>query len=498
MKNIKRFLLSMIVAFAFFTSASAATGSIVVSSGTSTAVVGSTFTVTVKVSCSDALGSWQFGITYDSSYISLQSGDTNVASYGDGTIKTKTYTYKFKAIKAGTASIKVSAPSMVSWNDDTKLFTPSVTNATVTVKTQAQIEASYSKDNYLKNLSIEGYTLSPAFSKETTEYTVAVPDTVESIKVSAQVNDSTARVSGTGTIDISEGINKIEVVVTAQNGSLRTYTITVDVKDLNPILASVSGTDYTVVKKLELLTAPVGYTESTILIDGIEVPAYKSEMTGYTIIGLKDGDGLVDMFIYDEGTNTYTPYREIKGASLTLYPKEMENIPDGFTKDKVLINEVEYEALKSVYDDEFFLIYAMNVENGETSYYIYDKDSSSFAKYDATIYEAMKLENRELKLYMAAIGGVAGILLLITLIMSSKNSKLKNLIRRISSQATQKEEIVESQENEQVEEVESNILDEYTAQENSEKIDEEAQVEKIEKQKEDSETNKSKKKKKKR
>ena len=211
MKKIKNLLFGLFMVFAFVPSVDAATGSINASTSSKTVAVGSTFTVTVKVSCSEALGSWQFGVSYDSAYISLQSGDVSIAEYGNGSMKTKSYTYKFKAIKAGNATVRISSPSMVTWNDDSNLFTPSSSNATVTVKTQQEIQASYSKDNNLKSLTVEGYELSPVFNKDVTEYTVSVPDTVEQIKVSAQVNDSKAHVTGTGDISLSQGINKLKL-----------------------------------------------------------------------------------------------------------------------------------------------------------------------------------------------------------------------------------------------------------------------------------------------
>ena len=49
----------------------AATGSIKASSSSSNVTINNTFTVTVKVSSSGKLGSWQFGVSYDKSKLSL-------------------------------------------------------------------------------------------------------------------------------------------------------------------------------------------------------------------------------------------------------------------------------------------------------------------------------------------------------------------------------------------------------------------------------------------
>lgn len=456
MKRLKNLVFGLVVSLMFAMNVSAASGSISASTGTKTATVGSTFTVTVKVNCSEAIGSWQFGISYDSSNISLVSGDTSVAGYGDGSMRSKSYTYKFKAIKSGKAGIRISSPSMVSWNDDSTLFTPSSSGVTVTVKTQAEIEASYSKDNTLKALSVEGYELTPAFSKNVTEYSVSVPDTVEQIKVNASKNESHASVSGAGTIDISEGTNKVEVVVTAQNGAVKTYTITVDVKDLNPIEVKTDEGDFTVVKKADLLTSPVGYTPTTIKIGEVEVPAFKSELTGMVVVGLKDAEGKIYMYSYDEASGNYKKYIEIKGNSVTLYPQNIESIPDGYSKTNLKINDVEYEVLKNDRVDDFYLVYAMNVETGKTDYYIYDAEDNSFIKYNSEAFEGIIESSREYLIYLVALGGVSFILLLIAIIQGRKNSKLKKAFHRLS----QKEDVVTTKKEEHVSEEKEEHKDE--------------------------------------
>lgn len=406
----------------------AASGSIVASSNAKTIVVGSTFTVTVKVTCSDKIGSWQFGLAYDSAYISLQSGDTSVVGYGDGKMKSQTYTYKFKAIKSGTAGIRIVGANMADW-ETVSLFTPSITSTAVTVKTQAQIEASYSKDNNLKSLSVTGYKLSPSFDKNTTEYNLEVPDDTETINVSATVNDSNAHVSGTGIIDVSEGTNKIKIVVTAQNGSTKTYTLNVTVKDLNPIYITLDGEEYTVVKKTELLTNPTGFSPTTIKMNEIDVPAFKSELANITLIGLKNSDGTIKLYMYDKDDKKYIVYTELKSSSLTLYPLDDGEKPEGFDETSITINNNKYKAYKK---NNTIIAYAMNIETGEKAYYRYDKANNVFMKYDKSVNDDLNEQINEFKLYIYALSGVAFLLLIISFITSRKNAKLKKLLLKFN------------------------------------------------------------------
>ncbi len=427
---------------------SAATGSITVSTGTKTAVVGSDFTVTIRVSCSEKLGSWQFGIQYDSAYLSLlDNKSTFIADYASQTTGTSTsYTYRFKAIKAGNASIKISSPSMVSWDHDTELFTPSVSGTSVSIKTRQEIEASYSKDNNLKSLSVEGYELSPAFDKNTLSYVVSVPDTVDKIKINAQVNDSKSRVSGTGEKDISQGTNKFDIVVTAQNGAIKTYTVTVDRKDLNPIEVTIDGVKYSVVKRADMLTLPACFTETVVNIQDTEVPGFTSEVTGLTLVGLKDEEAEIKLFIYDKDKNDYYPYNEVKGAQVVLLVKDvgLENIPIGFIKEKLEIGGVDAEVLKSEVDDKFYLVYALNLETGKEDFYIYDKSDNTFIIYNGRIYENLLSQNKDFKLFMFASIGVSVLLLMLVLALCFRTSKLKKLLRRLKNTSLENSSVEEN------------------------------------------------------
>lgn len=83
-------------------------------------------------------------------------------------------------------------------------------------------------NNWLKTLTVDGYALTPTFAVNTTSsYSLIVPDTVSSINVSATTVNSNATISGTGSIELALGTNKISINVKAQNGNIRTYTLTV-------------------------------------------------------------------------------------------------------------------------------------------------------------------------------------------------------------------------------------------------------------------------------
>jgi hypothetical protein len=103
-------------------------------------------------------------------------------------------------------------------------------------------EDNRSKNNYLKSLSIEGYDI--GFNKDKTSYTLEVENTVSSIKINGETEDSTAVIKGLGAFNLNVGSNKLIVNVIAQNGDKKTYIITIIKKDAQGNSVSLSNNNY--------------------------------------------------------------------------------------------------------------------------------------------------------------------------------------------------------------------------------------------------------------
>lgn len=82
-------------------------------------------------------------------------------------------------------------------------------------------------NNSLKALSISNCSLSPKFNSGTVTYQCKVANSVSTVKVSATAASSQARITGTGNKTLKEGDNKVAVTVTAANGDVKTYSITI-------------------------------------------------------------------------------------------------------------------------------------------------------------------------------------------------------------------------------------------------------------------------------
>lgn len=428
MKKLSKFLLSLLIVCIFIPNLKAASATFKTTSSKSTVVVGNTFNVTVKVSSSSTLGSWEYTISYDSSVVQLVSGKKSVADPGNGSQKSQSYSYTFKAIKSGKANISVKSYAAYGW--DEKALSCSVSGTTVKVITKAELEASYSKDNNLKSLSVDGADISPTFSKDVTDYKAEFGANTTSIVIKATSNDSKAHVSGTGTFEVTEGDNKFQIVVTAENGSTKTYNLIASVVDPNPItVKDTKGNELVVVKRKALLTAPESYTETTTSINEQEVPAFTSEITNFILVGLKDNEGKIDLYIYDKDKNTFTKYTELKLNELVLLPMESQSYKE-YIKSTVKIGEEEVEAYKYKEDSKFAIIYALDTQNGEKNYYKYDLKNNTVTSIDDE--EANELSSK-LKTYSYIIYGllIETFILFIILILLLRSKAQHNKRKKI-------------------------------------------------------------------
>ena len=85
-----------------------------------------------------------------------------------------------------------------------------------------------SNNKNLESLTIEdGLTLTPEFNSDVTEYSLTVGADVTSIDITATAEDDNAEVEITGNNNLLMGENTVEIKVTAEDGTERTYTINV-------------------------------------------------------------------------------------------------------------------------------------------------------------------------------------------------------------------------------------------------------------------------------
>ena len=89
------------------------------------------------------------------------------------------------------------------------------------------VAAPASTNANLSSLAVDSGTLTPAFARNTTSYTLSVPFSVQKINVSAKAEDAAAKVKISSPNLTAGGTTTVTVTVTAASGAVKTYTIKV-------------------------------------------------------------------------------------------------------------------------------------------------------------------------------------------------------------------------------------------------------------------------------
>lgn len=422
-------------------------------SAPSSVYVGETVTVSVTISSSASLGSWQYTVAYDDSILGDSSQGQTVASYAENSGKTSvTNSWTFKAKSSGSVTFSIPSIVVYAFDDDSEMSLGGSTSASINVikpsnngnngsnngNNGGHSDYKYSDDNNLSSLNIEGFDID--FDSSVTEYSVSVPNDTKKVKIGATANDGNASVSGIGDYDVKEGNNEIKIVVTAENGDTKTYKINVVVKELSPIEVKVNDKTYSVVRKNDKLPkVNATYKSSTILIKGESVPCYHSEITDIYLIGLMDDKGKVELFNYDSKSDKFSVYNEINIGGLYISLVDNKDVPAGYKSGLVKIGDKEYSGYLK--DGAYSLLYGINLETGEKNFYSYDSSEGTLQKYVSS-----NVVNN--KYYSYIIIGLIGLCIFefIMLIISvvSKNKQLKKYLHNKLDVKTEFEKSLEN------------------------------------------------------
>ena len=183
------------------------TANISIWSGTGTVVVGNQVTFTVDLSSSNGgkFSAWSYTMDCTSNLV-WQGGDkaNETAGTASNPLTSKRFTFKYKVKSAGTGSCTFRINSLPDYNDSSLAQMGGTKTKTSSVKiiTQAQLEASYSKNNYLSSLSVDNYQISPNFNKDTLEYLTGKTLTQEDVDELAQQKESIPGIAHAVSIEV--------------------------------------------------------------------------------------------------------------------------------------------------------------------------------------------------------------------------------------------------------------------------------------------------------
>lgn len=451
-------LLTICAMLACMTQACLASG-ITVSAGQSTVSVDRTVAFTITVP-SDA-EVWLYRVEY-SSNLTWVSGQTTVEGYsfdpgtrvnqlvfranspGTGTVNISAGSYAINGTNydaSGSASVTIVAADKPDDSEPAPAPTPSGGGSS----TGNNPGVSLSSNNALSSLTVSAGTLTPAFDPAITEYTLSLPSQSDRLTITANPSDSRATVQGDGDISLQDGETSLSVVVTAEDGSPKTYTITVQVAQAPTLFLDYNGQRLGVVKDVSQVTPPAGFAPAEpITYSGDTLPIWTDVSGKRTLVYLMDEKTSAQGFyLFSQTTGVQSPYLPILCGSVTyIYtdiPKELSSVP-GLTPATVrafgqTLNGWTYNdaSLK-----DFCVLYLMD-DAGSYGYYTYDSREETLQRFSGAVFADDAGQSLRVPMLYVYIAGGAALVLLILLIVfasvaGSRGRKLRLLADTGASQ----------------------------------------------------------------
>lgn len=439
MKNLKKTFITCTVVFALLLcmTQSVFAAGISVTAGQSSVKVGNTVAFTITVPSNTQAWTYQVAWSDNLTYV---SGDTEPMGFEGNSTRNQLI---FKANGEGTGKVWIAGGS---YSIDLQPYDASG-SATVTIVSASQPSQGYdhgdfdddpptpskSSNNALASLTVSAGELTPAFDPTITDYTLSLPLRTNKITFTATPSDSKATVQGDGEVALQGGENKVAVVVTAEDGSAKTYNITVKVAREPTVFFSLNGESLGVMQDTDGVTPPAGFSPTTVPYSGEELPAW-TNAAGQMLLYLVNQDTLAaGFYLYDEAEGVQSPYLPIVcGATTYVYtgvPAEKESIP-GLTLCDV---EAFGHILKGwKYRDaslqDFCVLYLMDA-GGNYGCHTYDSQSGTLQRFSGAVFTDDGRTMRVPMLYVYIAGGAAAVLLLLVIILAavciSRGKKLR-------------------------------------------------------------------------
>lgn len=381
------------------TKAYAATGSLSLSTASGT--VGSTVTVSGTIKASEAFSAVRVVIEYKPSELQYISGSSNVSG-GSGSVQyfadvigqnksTLTFSMKFKILKEGTFKVNSTTIDAIS---DESMAQIAINNASATIKGKVQTNTTTpsnpsnnnkpqnNKDtnNKLSALQVYPGNLSPAFSGDTTSYTVSVPGDTTEVTISATPASSKATVSVSGGKDLKLGPNEAKVIVVAESGASRAYTITIMCGELEKI--QIGGAEYTINENFSDDQIPAGFSRKKATYNSRQYEAVTNASGSLVLMNLKSGEN-TSFYIYNQEAKEFYDFIQIKFAEgKYIIPLPLNKEVAEFAEYETVALQVQEKRVDAwKLDEEFSVAYVMN-QDGTEVLYKYDSLDGTFQRYN--------------------------------------------------------------------------------------------------------------------
>lgn len=423
-------IFALLSAFCCF-GVNAATSSTVISFSSSKINVGNSVTVTVRFTAPKKMLALEANVSYDDSILKFVSGDSANGSGGSAKIvlscsntTTATTTLTFKGLKGGNGNISVINCEYIDLDEKSyKIVGASATVSVIDKNAQ-------SSDSTLKSITLSKGVLAPGFSKNVKSYTSIVENEVKSIAVSAIPTDSKSKVQISGSDSLKVGKNVRVITVTAENGNVSKYTLTITRKQPKNVVSDekttsskvdsgavssenitsesetqktrtiiIDGKSLNISNMIENVKKPSGFELTEYEYGSEKIPAYAAKGCNYVIFYAIDSDsneGMACLYNKDNDSFSSLIIEKFCGRQYIILDSSASPEILGFSQVLATVHNRDVYAYKldKANSDDFLYFYCIN-KDGELNLYCYDTKEDTLQRFSSIVEQSSADVNKK-------------------------------------------------------------------------------------------------------
>lgn len=186
-------------------------------------------------------------------------------------------------------------------------------------------------NNNLKTLVVKGFSISPSFKAETLEYSLQVTDDTDKLDITAEAENEKATVKIEGNETLAEGENIIKIIVTAENGTTKTYTIKA-IKQQEKVFGlqslTIKGTNISNQFHTDLYEYEIKVKD----VDTLDIQAIATDEDAIIeILGnenLQEGENIITIIVHSSNEENTVTYQITATKTITVIEEPEQNTID--------------------------------------------------------------------------------------------------------------------------------------------------------------------------
>jgi hypothetical protein len=326
-----------------------------------------TFTVTLSMTDATNVYGIEAMLNYSSTYFQLVSATNELQGGAPLSVGTKvvvsttapksgTFNFAKLTFKAKPAFLASTTPQAISLSNVLVTYDMTKEKSGLGSRITVDVVVPKSTNNNLATMTVDGKSVS-GFSASNTSYNLGNTD-ASSITIGATAVDSKASVSGTGNKSLSYGANSFNIVVTAESGAKKTYTVSInrnDYRSSNNDLESLTVEGYDLIFNKDKLTYTL-IVDNAVTSVNITAKAAdaKASVSGTGSKSLKIYSNVINVVVTAENTSKKT-------YAINVVRRDAAGIAGDLSRDNKL-KSLAIENYPFDFDPDT-LEYAIDVEN---------------------------------------------------------------------------------------------------------------------------------------